>query len=340
MRFNNYHQAIEVLRNREAEPPFEDIRTLVLSQKPSRKVLGFWFFISASVPILLVVYSLLSPKQIIPETASANSNQSSAHHELLAYASSPSPDNVHPHRLAHKLSLSQNNNELPPTMLLDLPDDKPTAISHKPSPKNDTAKATDHPQPAPENHPAVIESQRYAITEMQSQQIHYSIFIGVGMVLRSGEKFINNASGSIGAMMHLNNYSSLVLELRRNTFKQKNTISISHFRDTILKNSVGNNYHDTIRWLTSVESESLDNVFSVSAGYRFNFPALHSFSAFIEALAGISAQGGLASELAGIQYSFASGFSLELAFRTDQLFSRSLSPQGTFDLNTSISFAW
>ena len=339
MRFNSYHQAIVVLRNREVEPSFEDIRTLVLSQKPSRKVLPFWLYISSSISLLVAFFIVFFPELFNFITGNAIPNRFIPSHKLSTSAYSLSPNQGSINGIRHRFLVTQNNGGAVPNFISFLPDEKLPVASIASPEHDDTSSAIERSQPPAANHPPPIGSQTSVITEMQSPQIRFSFFVSAGMFPRSGQSFLNLISSSIGTQVYLNNSSSLVLELRRNSFIQQTTANTIHFRDSIINNG-GSISHDTIRWITSVQRESPNNFLSVNAGYRLNFPELHSFSAFIEALAGISAQGGLASELAGLQYSFNSPISLAITLRSDQLFSRRNSPQATLDIGVSMSFIW
>jgi len=102
----------------------------------------------------------------------------------------------------------------------------------------------------------------------------------------------------------------------------------------------GQTYHNTIGSLYPVPVEAANDVFSLGAGYRLAFVETGLFIPFAEIILGASAQGGLTSEMAGIGYSFNPLLSFEFALRSDQLYSRSYSPQGVFNLNASVSFGW
>jgi hypothetical protein len=346
---NNYQKHIELLRSREEQPPFEEIRKLVLYEKP-RKILAlpFWLFASASIPLLVLLSLLLYPELFglqriavnntaahltrpFQETESIPKNQSS-----LAIHSVPHIK-VHRFPIISKPSLNiEQGSSIARSDNQNIPKHNIAAIdkaTETPSPIKEKIKTDELPA-------APVRNADSDIANYSDNNHHFNLFISGGCTAaKSSIAFTDILYGAIGARYSLNAASSLIFELRKNVFIRKYTTQKMSFRDTLL--TVGNQtYQNTIGQFISVPSESAANIFSLDAGYRYAFMESAKLTPFAQVLLGANTHGGITSEAAGIQYTLNSLISTEFLLRADQLFTANSSPQTAININASVSFAW
>ncbi|MDP4219817.1 MAG: hypothetical protein Q8916_11095 [Bacteroidota bacterium] len=342
---NNYQKVMEPLRNREAYPPFENIRNLVLAEKRSSKVVPVWLYVSASAPLLVALSILLFPEmyglQRIGENTGTTSQQSiplQPEHVLASTAPVvASGTSLKTHQRTTNSILVAAQPEPTVAHAIDRKDDavKDTPkMDAQPSEEN-TKVADPNSAPTPGLNPPINE-----MAENPTDAHRYSLFISGGMpVSHSSASFGDVLIGAAGFRYKLSSVSSLVVELHRNVFLKNYTTNRFTSRDTSLE--VGSQtYHNTIGRVTSVSGESVDPVFALGAGYRYAFAQLGSFTPFAEVVVGGSTVGALASEVAGIGYSASAPINIDLSMRTDQLFSRSSSPLASFSMNIGLNYAW
>jgi hypothetical protein len=347
---DNYQKYIETLRNREAEPPFEEIRELVLRQKRSRKFLPipFWLFASASAPLLVALSILLFPEMFGLQRVAGNrrsiaDGQSSATSHQSSLLMTKNHQRTSGERqikryerivLAATTTVEQQQTKDAGAMTNDS-----KSIAEK-TQQNEVIPLVKTIEPKNTELPA---SPVHSVSESSDNSISNNrlyAFISAGLpAVNSSVPYAGLLFGSAGLRWQVTPASSLIFELRKNTFIQKYTANKLSFHDTTLTVG-GQTFHNTIGSLYPVPVEAANDVFSLGAGYRLAFIESGIFIPFAEVIFSASTQGGLTSEMAGIGYSFNSPFSVELALRSDQLYSRSSSPQGVFNLNASVSFAW
>ena len=345
MYFNNYRQAISALRERNVEPPFEEIRAMVFHQRRSRKFLpiSFWLFASATPPLLLALSILFFPEifglQRIEDRSLSFVNRQSP----VAAGNSVTLEEHHSVN-ADPISLIRN---IPPAKEqtanreIQRSADQPLQKLSEPQQIKDDQQKTKSIQPSAQDQttaqPPIQTNDDRRLTNDEKK---FSLFISGGLPpVHSTFSMANLFYGSAGLRYHLNSVSSLVFEVRRNVFIQKYTANKLTLRDTVLTVG-GQTYHNTIGEFSQVPRELTNPLFSLGAGYRYAFTEFGSFIPFAEVLLGASSQGGITSGAAGIGYSFSSPFSLELFLRTDQLFSRNSSPQTAFNISGSVIFTW
>jgi len=344
MHFNNYHQAIEALRSREAEPSFEEIRTLVLHEKRSRRLLPipFWLFAFASAPLLVAFSILLFPEIFGLQRVENRPSSTVGHQSLVADYSVP----LEEHRAVNGGPISyletiEPTKEQPANHEIQLSADQPLQKINETKQIKDDQQKTKSIQPSAQEQtkaqPPVETNDGRRLTNDEKK---FSLFISGGLPpVHSTFSMANLFYGSTGLRYHLNSVSSLVFEVRRNVFIQKYTANKVTLHDTVLTVG-GQTYHNTIGEFLQVPGQLTNPLFSLGAGYRYAFTEFGSFIPYAEVLLGASSQGGITSEAAGIGYSFSSPFALEFFLRTDQLFSRNSSPQAAFNINASLSFTW
>ncbi len=344
---NNYQNAINSLRNREAQPSFEEIRELVLAEKPKRKAFGLpiWTYLAGSAPIFLVLAiilltSAMGSKQNLSHLTkllpikSFISQQKIITPQFLAvksFASSSSPTETRD--VLHVLESSEN-----PIQLSERSKEKQSVpVPPKPTASSEveSVKTTDNKLDW-----SISPSDIASAEENISSTFHYSFFISAGIPASQWAfRFTDLLYGSVGIKKQLNSASTIAFELRRNTFLKKYTAHISSYHDTVLTVG-GQTYHNSIGVFTSASAEMVNNVISFGVGYRLNFSRIGAFTPFGEFGLGASTQGALTSEILGIQYSLNSLISLEFLIRSDQLFSRGSSPQSSFNINVGASYPW
>ncbi|MFI5264119.1 MAG: hypothetical protein ACHQM6_06360 [Candidatus Kapaibacterium sp.] len=359
---NDYTKLIEPLRNREVQPSFEEIRSLVLHQKRSRRFLPipFWLYLSASAPLLVALSILLFPELF---GLQRTDRQLSIGNRLSSFAGvDEGRESV---KEKTQFSVSSNLKPFEQNRTLKTNDDRRTTtddprptIDHRPSTidkpgptniesahgekiqqKDSSPSKKAEAMKAPESAAAPIHS----ATETSGNPVadrRLSLFISGGLpASQSAIPVTDRLFGSVGIRYALSPASSAIVELRRNSFIQKADAKKISFHDTVL--TVGNqSYHSTIGELSSFPVESANDVFSIGAGYRFTFMESGSFLPFAEIILGAATQGGLTSELAGVRYSLDFPFSFELALRSDQFFSRGAPALTAFSLNAALNFSW
>ncbi len=346
---NDYRKRIEPLRSREVQPSFEEIRSLVLEDKRSRKFLliPFWLYLSASAPLLIATSILLFPgmfglqRSDHPSSIVVRQSSVAANKEQQITMGEKSQPSI----TRHHLSIINSQ------LLSSVIDERKKMVDDRLMANEEKVVTDKTPQKETPLSVKVIETKTtepadvpiHPVSELtdNSSSIHrFSLFISGGLPpTRYSAPLADILYGSAGIRYRLNSVSSMIFELRRNVFIQNYTAKKVSFHDTSL--IIGNQtYHNTIGELSQVPVESANNIFSLGAGYRFAFMESGIFTPFAEVILGGSTEGALTSELAGIGYSFNSPFLLELALRSDQLFSRSASPQSAFNLNASLSFSW
>src|ERR1043165_2979921 len=86
---DHYSESLSVLRTRAVEPSFDEIRDLVLRQPSRRRVVPFWWMISAGLPLLGLLTIVIFPELVGLQRQSASSSVAGTVSPVLEANNSP-----------------------------------------------------------------------------------------------------------------------------------------------------------------------------------------------------------------------------------------------------------
>jgi hypothetical protein len=371
MRFNNNEQPyLNSLRENLVYPPFSEIKELVLSHEARDRGLALFALPMMEVAVLaLIAVAVLwqsSPSPTIPGAKQSIAGMASlekadqnslTQHQIKSDLSFPSsrPQGKRESRLM--LQPQGLYSRLRGNDKVYFDNDKALntdiAINAKPTTdfSQDNTKQNPTPGHSPENkitqsvlpsNPSqnAIFNSNSDIASIESRDVpsvHWVAYVLGNSQLPSAGAPLQLLGGSAGVRYKIGGASSLIMELRDNSF-------------VIGKISTGTSFHDTTIFFYGWAYRSVlgstqyvnwsASIASLDFGYRFELMPESPLSPFAEALIGGSIYGALSSEVVGIRYDIASPFLFDVAARGDQLFSPGSAPLKSFGLEAGIGFAW
>ena len=345
---------MDVLRESEVYPSFDEIGDLVLGHRTSRAV-PFWMSAKSAVLEGVVVATVLvAGLSLTGRGPIADSHIAEANASLLQRQVGNTPPATYPssaRNVAHRAVMipifSGTQGTKATAGIIAMDNTAPIKESAAPA---DTLVSTLAAASTTEISNASSVSQLRAVFESPFVAMQEFASPGRWVVYSSGGYILSGSSapvgglmqslaGSIGIRYQFSDASSLALEARRNVFHVRQSTQSTGLRDTTISLD-GRTYTNTLGSASNSNSELTNLIGSINLGYRFELWPESNLSPFGQVFLGASTSGGLMSEIVGLRYSLNNQLLFDLSARTDQLVSSTSSPQRALGLEASVGFAW
>jgi hypothetical protein len=359
MRFNNYQESMDVLRNRPVRPEFAKIRATLLDQSAQGSITPVTF----PLPLMLSMVCFLA-LSVFAHVNHANiqAKQSIEHAPVIATPNAPEQTGTQFRTVERFAAVKQGAHLFSPS------NERSSNVPSTQPMKEQVA--LNEVQNSPLNQvPVLMTLSQIEITTMResntkdthirlhdelltdratlagSENTYHSFSVyGSGKLLAApstavfslADKMMN---GSIGMRYAINPSSSFVVEIGGSRF-----VTTSQNRTTILTDTTfshgGVDLRNTIGNVVNVTSTSTKMIYSLALGYQFSFLQSAYFAPFAGVTVGISPNGGVGSERLGLRYANASPVSFGVALRADNWLPSLSAVQTIFGFEATAEYAW
>ncbi len=342
MPFNDYSEIVRLLKNSEIHPPFEDIRTMVLSSKRSRKapVFAFRVFLMVIAPVASFLSLTVAPGTIgLSKFSPTHGHQGSIVANVTSFGEISGNTTAIASASASSIAspFSGKHSFIGNGLSIIAPAFSEKAIS---IPKIDISIThgiiPDGIMPATRFMPAEIifpipssEPMHPELRLKDVQEIHHLPFTivlsGAYNPLLPNVQFGDRllAAGTFRYQFSTN--AAAIFELRRNLF-------VENYIDPLTGNST--------TATSNLSSRSPLDVLSVGAGIHMDILQGAAFTPYAEAMVGMCTQGTLVGQSFGLSYALSGPLSIESSIRADELFSSSSTPRTAVSFGVGVGYSW
>ncbi len=377
MRFNNYQESMDVLRNRPVRPEFAKMRAMLLDQSAPVSITPF------ALPLPLVVSMLcFLGLSVFAHVNHVNiqARQSSERAPFIATANAPDQSGtqfrtveslatVKPsaHLLISRSARSSNLQSLQP-MNEQVAMNGQVAMNERVA-LNEHVALNEVPNGPLNREPAVVSLAQIGVTNTRESstratqiRLHdalmndratlaedentyrsFSVY-GSGKFLAAPSMAVFSVAdrlmnGSIGMRYAINPNSSFVVELGGSRFVTTTQKQTTILTDTTFSHG-GVDLRNTIGTVENVASTSTKMIYSLALGYQFSFLQSEYFAPFAGVTVGISPNGGVGSERLGLRYTNASPISFGVSLRADNWMPSLSAIQTIVGFEAIAEYAW
>lgn len=334
MRSNLYQNYLSALYHAEPDPPFSEIRELVLASGTEQKArVLYWYAASiALLAALAVGIGRLNSGNHVTKTMKFQATEvPSATHSRITRAEqifAMSAANVQ-----HSSACSLNGYE---AVVLHNPvgtdSTPPEFIANALTPIPTSSEILTHQS----SMPIIVKLESVGAISGRSK---WSVFVSGDALVNSVGNVSSSLFGAIGVQYRLSDHSTAVLEVRQSELQRIAAGQAGGMRDTVL-NVGGQTFRSTIGGPSASSAVQTVQLGSLDIGYRFLLFPESKFSPVAEVLVGASSIGGVASEAAGMEYSINPSLQFNLTAREIQLYATHSSPLNSSAIESSVAFAW